>query len=114
MTIEQYIPKNVQFEQAKTEILPASFTELDKLAEFLNKNQQHKIKIEGHTDNVGNAEKNPQPSHSRARAVAAYLIKKGVHYERLSAEGFGGTRPLIKSEGKTYSPENRRVEFIVE
>ena len=112
--IEKYIPKNVQFERTKTEILPQSFPELDRLAEFLTKNPEHKIKIEGHTDNVGNEEKNLQLSHSRARAVAAYLIKKGVHYERLSAEGFGGSRPLVKSEGGKYHPENRRVEFIVE
>lgn len=112
--IENYIPQNVQFERAKTEILPESFAELDRLADFLIKNPHHKIKIEGHTDNVGDAEKNVQLSHSRARAVAAYLIKKGVHHERLSAEGFGGSRPLIKSEGKKYHPENRRVEFIVE
>lgn len=114
ITIEKYIPKNVQFERTKTEILPASFPELDRLAEFLTKNPHHNIKIEGHTDNVGDAKKNLQLSHSRSRAVAAYLIKKGVNYERLSAEGFGGSRPLVKSEGGKYHPENRRVEFIVE
>lgn len=97
--IENYIPKNVQFEHAKSEILMESFAELDKLADYLIKNPQHKIKIEGHTDNVGDAQKNIQLSHSRARAVAAYLIKKGVAYERLSAEGLGGSRPLVKSEG---------------
>lgn len=112
--IENYIPKNVQFERAKTEILPESFAELDRLAVFLVKNPQLKIKIEGHTDNVGDAEKNLQLSHSRARAVAAYLIKEGVDNERLSAEGFGGSKPLTKSEGGKYHPENRRVEFIVE
>ncbi|MGK0363408.1 MAG: outer membrane protein OmpA-like peptidoglycan-associated protein [Saprospiraceae bacterium] len=114
IAIENYIPKNVQFERAKTEILPESFTELDRLADFLIKNPHHKIKIEGHTDNVGDAEKNVQLSHSRARAVAVYLIKKGVHHERLAAEGFGGSRPLVKSDGRKYHPENRRVEFIVE
>ncbi len=114
IVIENYIPKNVQFGHAKTEILPESFPELDRLADFLIKNPHHKIKIEGHTDNVGDAEKNIELSHSRARAVAAYLIKKGVHYERLSAEGLGGSRPLVKSEGGHYHPENRRVEFIVE
>ena len=114
VTIENYIPKNVQFERAKTEILPESFPELDKLADYLIANPHHKIKIEGHTDNVGDAEKNIQLSHSRARAVAAYLIKKGVQHERLSAEGLGGLRPLVKSEGGQYHPENRRVEFIVE
>jgi len=114
LVIESYIPKNVQFERAKTEILPESYPELDRLAEFLVKNAHHKIKIEGHTDNVGDAAKNLQLSHRRARAVAAYLIKKGVHHERLSAEGFGGSKPLVKSDGRKYHPENRRVEFIVE
>jgi len=114
MVIEDYIPKNVQFDRAKTEILPASFAELDKLSAYLIKNSDYKIKIEGHTDNVGDAAKNLKLSHSRARAVAAYLINKGVSPERLSAEGFGGSRPLMKSDGRKYHPENRRVEFIVE
>ncbi|MEL6945987.1 MAG: OmpA family protein, partial [Bacteroidota bacterium] len=114
ITIEEYIPQNVQFEQAKSEILPESFAELDKLAKYLVENPRHKIKIEGHTDNVGDAQKNFTLSQSRARAVAAYLIKKGVDHERLSAEGFGGSKPLAKSDGRKYHPENRRVEFIVE
>lgn len=114
VTIEKYIPQNVQFERAKSEILPESFAALDRLAKFLVENPKHKIKIEGHTDNVGDAQKNFTLSQSRARAVAAYLIKKGVAHERLSAEGFGGSRPLVKSDGEKYHPENRRVEFIVE
>jgi len=114
IAIKSYIPKNVQFERAKSEILPESFAELDSLADFLIKNTHHKISIEGHTDNVGDARKNIELSQSRARAVAAYLIKKGVHHERLSAKGFGGSRPLFRSMEGKYNPENRRVEFIVE
>ena len=112
--IEDYIPKNVQFAQAKAEILPESFAELDRLAAYLVKNPRYKIKIEGHTDNVGDAQKNLELSLRRARATAAYLIKKGVDNERLSAEGFGGSRPLSDNDGRKYHPENRRVEFIVE
>lgn len=112
--IENYIPENVEFEQAKAEILPESFSELDRLAHYLIDNPQYKISIEGHTDNVGDAQKNVELSQSRARAVAAYLIKKGVGHERLSAEGFGGSQPLIKSADGKYNPANRRVEFIVE
>lgn len=114
LAIQKYIPKNVQFAQAQTEILPESFPELDRLAAFLVEKPHHKIKIEGHTDNVGDAEKNFQLSQRRANAVAAYLIKKGVHHERLKAEGFGGYRPLKPSGDGKYHPENRRVEFIVD
>ena len=113
-TLQKYIPKNIQFERAETEILPASFAELDRLAEFLVRNPHHSIKIEGHTDNVGDAHKNIVLSQKRANAVAAYLVKQGVHYERLEAEGYGGSRPLVRSDGRKYHPENRRVEFVVE
>ncbi len=110
--IEDYIPRNVQFERAKIEILPESFPELDRLASYLVKNPQYNIKIEGHTDNVGDAVKNVELSLRRARAVAAYLIKKGVNNERFSAEGYGGSRPLVTGDGRKYHPENRRVEFV--
>ena len=112
---QQFIPKNVAFNRAASEILPVSFPELDKLANFLSKNSNRKIKIEGHTDNVGDASKNFELSERRAKAVAAYLIKKGVHFEQIiSAKGFGGSKPLVQSDGRKYHPENRRVEFVIE
>ncbi len=113
-TIQQYLPKNVAFNQAESVILSVSYPELDKLADYLEQHPTHKVRIEGHTDNVGNEEKNLKLSERRAYAVAAYLVKKGVSPKQLSAKGFGGTKPLVKSEGKQYHPENRRVAFIIE
>ena len=114
-TFQKYIPKSVEFERAQSEILPVSFAELDKLADFLAKNAHHKVKIEGHTDNVGDVNGNFVLSERRAKAVAAYLIKKGVNHKQIkSAKGFGGSKPLKQSDGRKYHPENRRVEFIIE
>jgi len=113
-TIQQYIPKNIEFDQAKTEILSVSYAQLDKLADFLVKNPTRKLRIEGHTDNVGDMDKNLHLSERRANAVAAYLVKKGVNPKLLSAKGFGGTKPLIRSKHRKYHPENRRVEFVIE
>ena len=113
-TIQRYIPKSVEFDRAQSEILPISFPELDKLAAFLVKHPTRAIRIEGHTDNVGDANKNFLLSKRRANSVAAYLVKKGVQPEQLSAMGFGGTKPLIKSRDKKYHPENRRVAFVIE
>ena len=59
-------------------------------------------------------EKNLRLSEKKAYAVAAYLVKKGVSAKQLSAKGFGGTMPLVHSDGKQYHPENRRVAFIFE
>ena len=114
-TFQKYIPKSVEFNRAESEILPISFPELDKLAAFLEKNPHHKVTIEGHTDNVGDVNGNFVLSERRAKAVAAYLIKKGVNHKQIkSAKGFGGSKPLVQSDGKKYHPENRRVEFVVE
>ena len=113
-TLQRYIPKSVEFDRAASEILPVSFPELDKLAEFLVKNPTRKIRIEGHTDNIGDMDKNVQLSERRAYAVAAYLVKKGGNPNQLSAKGFGGTMPLVRSKNKKYHPENRRVAFIIE
>ena len=113
-TIQRYLPKNVAFNQAESKILPVSYPELDKLANFLVRHPAQKVSIEGHTDNVGNAEKNLLLSEKRAYAVAAYLVKKGVNPKQLSAKGLGGTQPLFHSKDKKYHPENRRVAFVIE
>ncbi len=113
-TIQQYIPKNVFFEQAKTTILPTSFPALDSLAGFLKRNPILKATIEGHTDYAGDAYKNVILSQDRANAVADYLVEKGIEKERLTANGYGGSKPISKKDGRKYHPENRRVEFIIE
>jgi outer membrane protein OmpA-like peptidoglycan-associated protein len=112
-TLQKYIPKNVMFEQGKSKLLPASHRELDNLAAFLLRNPTYSLSIEGHTDTPGDALKNWELSENRAHAVAAYLVEKGVKAERIEARGYGSTRPLVKSDGRKYHPENRRVEFII-
>ena len=113
-TLQQYIPNSVEFDRTKSEILSISYPELDKLAKFLVKHPTRTVRIEGHTDSVGDMTKNFRLSEKRAYAVAAYLVKKGVRPNQLSAKGFGGTKPLVKSKTKKYNPENRRVAFIIE
>ena len=113
-TIQRYIPKSVEFDRAKSEILPISFPELDKLATFLVKYPTRIVRIEGHTDNVGDMNKNFLLSKKRANAVAAYLVKRGVDSKQLTAVGLGGSKPLVQSRDKKYHPENRRVVFIIE
>lgn len=112
--IEQYIPKNVQFKKGKTTILADSYAELDEFAEFMLKHTSLNMKIEGHTDVVGDPEMNLQLSKDRAKTVSEYLIKKGIESKRIRSEGFGGTQPLVKPKPGEYHPANRRVVFIIE
>jgi outer membrane protein OmpA-like peptidoglycan-associated protein len=94
---------------------------LEKVAKVLNhpRAAARKIALEGHTDNVGPAAYNMTLSKNRADAVAKELVKQGLKSDRISVEGFGGTRPVApnrKADG-TDDPagraKNRRVEAII-
>ena len=116
MTVElaqKFIPKNVQFERAKVDILPASITELNTFVKFLLENPNVEVTIQGHTETVGNATENQKLSEKRAIRVSRYFIQEGISVSRLSTVGFGGSRPLkIPMKGEYY-PQNRRVVFML-
>lgn len=112
-TLEKYIPKNVLFEQGKSVMLEKSKQGLDKLASFLRRNPTYQLKIEGHTDIIGDMEMNKTLSKERAKVVAKYLTTQGIEQGRLTANGYGSTRPLVTGNSKKGYPENRRVAFIV-
>lgn len=112
-TLERYVPKNVLFEQGKSVMLAQSKPKLDELSGFLLRNTNVKLKIEGHTDIIGDMEMNQTLSDERAKVVAAYLADKGIQQERIESKGYGSSRPLIKGNSKKGYAENRRVVFIL-
>ena len=72
-----------------------------------------KIEVAGHTDNVGRAPANQQLSESRAQAVLDYLVSKGVDGNRLTARGYGSTKPIADNKTEIARATNRRIEFTV-
>jgi flagellar motor protein MotB len=73
-----------------------------------------RIRIEGHTDRTGSLDFNMKLSKRRAASVVSYLVGKGVSQDRLVAEGFGPTRPLVPdAKTKAELAKNRRVEFHI-
>jgi outer membrane protein OmpA-like peptidoglycan-associated protein len=80
----------------------------------MNENPTYKLAIAGHTDNVGNAEKNLELSKGRAAAVKAYLVAKGVAADRMTSDGFGDTQSVADNTTTEGKAKNRRVEFKVE
>jgi outer membrane protein OmpA-like peptidoglycan-associated protein len=87
---------------------------LDEVADVLVRNPQLKrIRIEGHTDNRGTAEKNMKLSNDRAQAVLQYLVKQGIDPNRLEAQGFGMTQPLVPNITPANRTKNRRVTFRI-
>lgn len=112
-TLERYIPKHINFEKGNSIMLSSSEEELDNLAVFLLRNPKLHLRIEGHTDIVGDPDKNWKLSEERAYKVASYLVKKGIAANRIQAKGYGSSRPLVKGDPKKDYPVNRRVEFII-
>lgn len=106
--------KNLTFETGKSVIQPSSFPALDNLAQMLVDNETFNFRIEGHTDNVGNPEANMQLSQERAAAVKSYLVTKGVAANRITATGYGDTKPVVSNETSAGKAKNRRVDMTVE
>lgn len=86
---------------------------LDNLANDLNANPAWTVKVAGHTDNVGSEGINQVLSIKRAESVKAYLASKGVAAERIAAEGFGLSKPLVCNDTEEGKSKNRRVEIII-
>jgi len=105
--------KNIFFTTNKSELLPESFLELDKLVRYLYDRPTTFIKISGHTDKTGNEDQNKTLSEARAKAVADYLISKGIDKLRINYIGYGSTKPIATNDTDEGKQQNRRVEFVI-
>ncbi|WKN41939.1 OmpA family protein [Tunicatimonas pelagia] len=108
------ILKNIFFDTGKASIKQESISELDRVHELLKANPNLKIQINGHTDNVGEADYNQKLSEQRAKAVASYLLQYGTTEAQVVAKGFGETRPLVSNDDEFGGREiNRRTEIEI-
>ena len=100
----------VNFATGSAQIPASAFAELDKFAATAKKDG-YKGQISGHTDNTGDAAKNMALSDERAKAVVAYLVKKGVPEGAMTAKGYGSEKPIASNDSEEGRARNRRVEF---
>ncbi len=104
---------NIQFALNSSQLEEVSLIELSKLLQLMTDNAGIKVLINGHTDNTGTGAKNLQLSVDRAKAVAAYLISKGIDAKRLTWKGSGATKPVADNATEAGRKLNRRTEFII-
>ena len=105
--------RNLEFETGKSVIRDVSFSALDELSVLMKKKPKFKLLVDGHTDNVGKAAYNLKLSQNRADAVKKYLVEKGVDASRITAKGYGMTKPIASNKTADGRQKNRRVEFTI-
>lgn len=101
--------QNIEFDAGKYDLRAQSYPELNRLAQLMRENPTLKIRLEGHTDVVGDFDENLALSRSRVNEVRTYLTRKGIDAGRIDTIGYGASRPLTKKS----AGQNRRVELVI-
>src|SRR6266849_5745779 len=105
----------IYFDFASEKIKPESEPVLREIADALNHNPTWKLRVEGHTDNIGGDEYNMDLSQRRAEAVKLALVSRyHIAAGRLTPQGFGATRPKESNDTLAGRARNRRVELVRE
>ncbi len=105
--------RNVFFDTGKSTLRMESNGELDRIVKLLKDVPTLKIEISGHTDNTGSAAINETLSQQRAEAVVTYLKNKGIAPTRLTAKGYGASKPVNSNSSDEGRQKNRKNEFEI-
>lgn len=104
---------DVLFASGQTTLVEGGRSSLAEVVDLLQTEPDKKIRVEGHTDSLGDAETNLQLSGQRAQAVLEALVSMGVASERISALGMGEDFPIASNEDEEGRARNRRVDVIL-
>lgn len=104
---------NIFFDSGKVTLHPESISELNRLVEFMEQNANLQIEIGGHTDSHESNDHHQKLSQQRAAVVRSYLLQYGIEAKRLTAIGYGASRPKVLNDTIDGMQNNRRVEFTV-
>ena len=111
-TEAKIVTHGINFDVDKASLKPESMGTLNMVLRVMKDNPDLKFEIDGYTDNSGQAAHNLTLSQERADAVKDELIKLGIDPSRLTAKGFGDTKPISDNNTSEGKANNRRVEFV--
>jgi outer membrane protein OmpA-like peptidoglycan-associated protein/tetratricopeptide (TPR) repeat protein len=105
--------RNIFFDTGKSTLRSESNAELERLVKLMKDVPSLNIEISGHTDNTGSAKLNESLSQDRAQAVVNYLTSKGIAAGRMTAKGYGASKPVATNNTADGRQQNRRTEFEI-
>jgi outer membrane protein OmpA-like peptidoglycan-associated protein len=105
--------ENLEFRSTSDVILSSSFASLNELAQLMISNPTWKLRISGHTDNVGSYDSNMNLSIRRSESVRKYLVSKGLAMDRFEVFYFGPDKPIAPNDTEEGKARNRRVEMLL-
>ena len=110
---KKIILENIYFNSGSDDILTSSYPQLDQLTQVLLSNNELKLEISGHTDNVGEDLPNMLLSQKRADSIRYYLIGKSIDPSRITSVGKGATQAIAGNSSDAGRQQNRRVEIQI-
>ena len=110
---KSFVLDHCTFETGKATLQPEAYKVVDELVDYLNRKEDEKIEIGGHTDDVGKETANMILSANRANTVRAYLLTKGINPDRVTAKGYGMLMPVAENTTAEGRALNRRTEVKV-
>ena len=110
---KSFILEDCNFETGKADLKEESYKVIDELVAYLNRKDDERIELGGHTDNVGKAKSNQILSEARANTVRTYLLSKGIDPNRVTAKGYGLSKPIASNKTAAGKAQNRRTEVTI-
>ena len=107
------LANDLLFDSGRSTLKPGGQKAVENLAQFLQKQSDREITIEGFTDATGSDELNRRLSEQRAEAVKRALVSRGVQPERIDARGYGPAFPVASNDTAVGRQLNRRVQVVV-
>jgi outer membrane protein OmpA-like peptidoglycan-associated protein len=111
--VKSFVLHNIYFATGKTRILDSSEQALNELHRFLLSRPNQRIRIVGHTDNIGSDRSNQILSEGRCKEVKREMEERGVAPGRIEIEGRGERDPIVMNDTEEHRQMNRRVEIVL-
>lgn len=109
--IKSFVLRDIYFATGKTQILDYSEPALNELYQLLRSRPKQRIRIIGHTDDIGSDRSNQLLSEGRCQSVRQAMIERGINPERIDIEGRGEKDPIVLNDSDEHRQMNRRVEI---